>query len=212
MIVAVESNFVLEMALRQDEVADCERLIALAREGAIRLAIPACSLFEPYETLVRRRKQREAIFQKLRDELRELARTEAYAHLSETSKTVTRALAESAEIQAKALDNTVISLAGVATVIPLTAEVMRNAVNAPLAFSLSPQDSVVFASTDLYLKEQGQGEKVFATKNSRDFLSDDVEDWFRRYNCKVLATFSATRQYVEHTLANPQAPPGTPNG
>jgi predicted nucleic acid-binding protein len=211
-IVAVESNFVLEMALRQDEVADCERLITLAREGSIRLAIPACSLFEPYETLVRRRKQREAISQKLRDELRELARTEAFAHLGETSMTVTRALAESSEIQAKALDNAVVNLSGVATVIPLTAEVMRNAVNVPLVFSLSPQDSVVFASTDLYLKEQGQGEKVFATKNSRDFLSDDVEDWFRRYNCKVLATFAATRQYVEHSLANPRAPPSAPNG
>jgi len=207
-IVTVESNFVLEMALRQDEVADCEHLIMLARQGTIKLAIPACSLFEPDETLVRRRKQREAISQKLRDELRELARTEAFAHLGDPSMTVTRALAESSEIQAKALDDAVVNLSRVATVIPLTGEVMRNAVNVPLVFSLSPQDSVVFASTDLYLKEQGSDEKVFATKNSRDFLSDDVEDWFRRYNCKVLATFAATRQYVERALANPKPPPG----
>jgi len=75
----------------------------------------------------------------LRDELRELARTEAFAHLGETSMTVTRALAESSEIQAKALDNAVVCLSGVATVIPLTAEVMRNAVNVPLVFSLSPK-------------------------------------------------------------------------
>ena len=207
MIVAVESNFVLEVALRQNEVVDCERLIVLAQEGAIKLAIPACSLFEPYETLVRRRKQRDAILERLRDELRELARTEAFAHLSDTSMTVTRALAESAEIQAKALDSTVHALSRVATVIPLTAEVMRNAVEAQSAFLLSPQDCVVFASTDQYLREQGTDQKVFATKNSRDFLSDDVEDWFRRYNCKLLATFAATRQYVEHTLANTKARP-----
>jgi len=94
----------------------------------------------------------------------------------------------------------------------LTAEVMRNAVNVPLVFSLSPKGLRGLASTDLYLKEQGSDQKVFATKNSRDFLSDDVEDWFRRYNCKVLATFAATRQYVEHTLANAQAPSGTPSG
>jgi hypothetical protein len=90
MIVTVESNFVLEIALRQDEVAECERLIALAQAGSIRLAIPACSLFEPFETMVRRRKQREAIFQKLRDELRELARTEAYAHLVENQDSLAR--------------------------------------------------------------------------------------------------------------------------
>jgi hypothetical protein len=71
---------------------------------------------------------------------------------------------------------------------------------------------VVFASTEQYLKGQGPDQKVFATKNSRDFLSDDVEDWFRRYNCKVLATFAATRRYVEHALANPQGPPGSSGG
>ncbi|MBS0422268.1 MAG: hypothetical protein JSR66_31475 [Proteobacteria bacterium] len=188
------------MALRQGEVTDCERLIKLAQEGDIRLAIPACSLFEPYETLVRRRKKREVIVQKLRDELSELARTEAYAGLAETSKTVTRALAESGESQAKALDNTVLTLSRVATVIPLTAQIMRGAVSAQLEFPLSPQDCVVFASADEYLKEQGLDLKVFATKNSRDFLSDDVEAWFGRYNCKILATFGATRQYVEHAL------------
>jgi hypothetical protein len=62
MIVTVESNFVLEIALRQDEVAECERLIALAGTGSIRLAMPACSLFEPFETMVRRRKQRDESF------------------------------------------------------------------------------------------------------------------------------------------------------
>lgn len=34
-----------------------------------------------------------------------------------------------------------------------------------------------------------------------------LEEWPRRYNCKVIATFASTRQYVEHALSNPKAPP-----
>lgn len=86
MIVAVESNFVLELTYRQEEAPECERIVELANSGAIRLAIPACALFEPFETLARRRINREEILKELRKELQELARTQAYADLAETSR------------------------------------------------------------------------------------------------------------------------------
>jgi len=65
--------------------------MAEARE--IELVIPACALFEPYETLIRRRKEREATLGKLRNELRQLARSKAFANLAETSRFVTGVLA-----------------------------------------------------------------------------------------------------------------------
>lgn len=58
MIVYCESNFVLELAYEQSEATYCQQLLAAAKEGRIDLAIPAYSLTEPYETLVRRSKQR----------------------------------------------------------------------------------------------------------------------------------------------------------
>jgi rRNA-processing protein FCF1 len=65
MIVLVESNFVIEFAQRQAEIADAERIVTLAENREIELAIPACALFEPYETLVRRRKQRTGTVEQL---------------------------------------------------------------------------------------------------------------------------------------------------
>ena len=127
MIIAVESNFVLELAFRQDEATECERLLRLAAENAITLAIPGCSLFEPYETFGRRMKHRAHVAHLLRQEFSQLARSEGREKLMETSDLVARVLAESGEVQGKDLDSTIDKVSNVATVIPLTAEVVQRA-------------------------------------------------------------------------------------
>jgi hypothetical protein len=65
MIVGVESNFVLELTFRQEEAADCTRILTFAKQKAIQLVIPACALFEPYETLIRRSKERDNVAREL---------------------------------------------------------------------------------------------------------------------------------------------------
>jgi predicted nucleic acid-binding protein len=73
--VYVESNFVLELALLQEQHTSCEELMRLCEEGRIQLVIPAYSLAEPYETLTRRHRQRKRMKAELDDQLRQLART-----------------------------------------------------------------------------------------------------------------------------------------
>jgi hypothetical protein len=48
--VYVETNFVLELVLAQEQQASCEEILALSEEGSLRLVIPSYSLVEPYET------------------------------------------------------------------------------------------------------------------------------------------------------------------
>ena len=72
MIVYVESNFVLEMALLQEEHQSCASIISLAESNSIDLAIPAFSLTEPYEVWRRRRWQRSELYQRLRTCLQSL--------------------------------------------------------------------------------------------------------------------------------------------
>jgi hypothetical protein len=57
-IVLAESNFVLELALRQEQFEHAQRILGLAEEKHLRLVVPACSLIEPYQTLIRRRGER----------------------------------------------------------------------------------------------------------------------------------------------------------
>jgi hypothetical protein len=51
MIILAESNFVLELAFQQEERDEVERLVVMAEARKVELVIPACALFEPYETL-----------------------------------------------------------------------------------------------------------------------------------------------------------------
>jgi len=47
MIVYVESNFVLELALLQKEQQSCEDILSLCEVGNVRLILPAMCLTEP---------------------------------------------------------------------------------------------------------------------------------------------------------------------
>lgn len=201
MIVAVESNFVLELAFRQDEAKECEQLLALAAEGAITLAIPGCSLFEPYETLGRRTKHREYISRLLKDEFAQLSRSEGLAELVDTSKVIGLLLAECGQVQLAELDSTIDKLSRAATVIPLTAEIARRALAIRLVYRLSSQDSMVVASVEKYMIEQGVDGKVFANKNRLDFTTALVKGHFESVGCRIIGDFSAAREFVQGSIA-----------
>jgi len=162
MIVLVESNFVIEFAQRQSEIADAERIVTLAENHEIELAIPACALFEPYETFVRRKKQRSETIRRLRDEVAQLGRSEYCA-----------------------------------TVIPLSGTMLKSSLDARQRFSLQPQDSIIFSSVEHFLRERGTAESVFANKNSADFSGLEIKTHFEKLGCKLFASFSNARQYIE---------------
>ena len=78
MNVYVESNFILEFALEQEQHASCEAILSLSERGHIRLILPAFSIAEPYETSVRRAKSRESLTNALAQEIRQLSRSKPY--------------------------------------------------------------------------------------------------------------------------------------
>ena len=197
MIVLVESNFVIEFAQRQSEIADAERIVTLAEDREIELAIPACALFEPYETLVRRRKQRTETVRKLSDEIVQLGRSQHFADLPATSEAISRVLSGASEVEHRALDDALVRLANCATVIPLSGTMLKSSLDARLRFSLQPQDSIVFTSVEHFLMERGRAESVFANKNSADFSGPEIETHFEQLGCKLFASFSNARQYIE---------------
>src|SRR5947208_14400423 len=151
MIVLVESNFVIEFAQRQSEIADADRIVSLAENREIELAIPACALFEPYETLVRRRKQRTETVRKLSDEIAQRGRSQQFADLPATSQAISRVLSGAAEVEHRALDDALVRLASCATVIPLSGTMLKSSLDARRRFSLQPQDSIVFTSVEHFL-------------------------------------------------------------
>lgn len=65
MIIYVETNFVLELALLQEQSASCQNILSVCETGQAQLVIPAFCLAEPFETLGRREKDRSELIRKL---------------------------------------------------------------------------------------------------------------------------------------------------
>ena len=77
MNIYIETNFVLELALEQEQRGSCEQILCLCEEGkAEHVIIPAYSFAEPYETLTRRHMKRKRMKKDLDRELLQLTRTE----------------------------------------------------------------------------------------------------------------------------------------
>ena len=61
MIVYVESNFILEIVLKQQHAASAEAVLQLAEMGKIDLAFPSFALSEPFATITRRERDQERL-------------------------------------------------------------------------------------------------------------------------------------------------------
>ena len=139
MIVCVESNFILELAFLRDEHEACAQLLVLAKTHALRLAVPAFSVGETYEVLVRRAKQRSDLHNRLRTELGELARSQPYQQSSTQFEAMTGVLIRSSEDEKRRLDEGLDRILNTADIIPIELRTIRAAIAYQQSRALSPQ-------------------------------------------------------------------------
>lgn len=75
MIVYVESNFVVEIALEQEDAAAALDILSEAERHNVTLAIPEFSITEPISTVTTRGRNRQRLSATLNDQVRELSRS-----------------------------------------------------------------------------------------------------------------------------------------
>lgn len=189
MIVYVETNFVLEIALLRDEHEHCERLMDLARTGRVRLLLPAFSIGEPYESWVRRSRRRSEVNQQLVVELNELSRSKPYVSSTDELQKVSTLLTLSRDEEKTRLDDALTGMLDVVELIPTDAAVARTAIEVQRESGLSPQDSIVYASVLGHLARAGAGQKCFITKNSNDFHTPQIREQLAIHDCRLLTRF-----------------------
>ena len=195
--VYTESNFVLELALLQEQQESCERMLALASEGRIALVLPAYSLIEPFETLSRRFKKRQSINEDVRTELRQLGRSTPYEDHSEALEKFAALFIRSQEEERARLQEVVSRLLAVATLIPLDAAVIDDSLEFQRQ-EFSAQDAVVFASVLRHLALGTDDEYLFLNRNSKDFDDPDVQDRLGESNCHMIFSFDDGYEYLMH--------------
>ncbi len=201
MNVYVESNFVLEMALRQRQHAECEGIARLAAERRIGLAIPAFCLVEPYYTLVGRHRDRTELQVRLSKELQQLARTELFRERASAAEDVLALLARSQEDEIRRLQETADRVLDHADLLPLDADTLLVAMGCQVALNLSPPDAIVYASVLRDLQAKRPESACFLTRDADDFNTPDIETLLAGYGCKLLFNFGDGLGYIKSRLS-----------
>lgn len=205
MKVFVETNFVLEVALEQQESAFCETLIRLAREKTIRLLVPAYSFIEPHETLTRRHLDRETLRSRVSTELAQLGRSIPLTERVAASQDIVKLLVDSAEYETKRIEEVKERLWAVGEILPLDAAVLQRAAGYQSRFNLSAQDAVVYASIRAFLDLDHSSDSCFVSRNPADFDDPDLRQDLATLNCKYFSSFAIALQYILRTPGSPRS-------
>jgi len=195
----VESNFVLELALVQEQHASCERILSLCEAGDIRIIVPAYSIVEPYETLLRRHLDRKQLKEALDRELQQLSRTSGYAQQLNGFQASTALLLDSAAEEIKRLEDLRSRLLACATLIALDASVLSEAARHQARYGLSAKDSIVYASVLSHLGFETLHPSCFMTRDA-DFGDPDVVDELKANRCKLIPRFDSGLSYLNARL------------
>lgn len=199
MNVYVESNFVLELALEQEQSASCESILRLCETGRVCLVVPAFCLAEPHDTLARRRIQRRDMKKPLDEELKQIARTATNTAQLSGFESITNLLISSAEQESRNLNTISTRMLIAAELIPLDASVLENASRYQSTHGLSPQDSIVYASIISHLHGCHERRSYFISKDS-DFEDQDVIDDLGSYDCELVPRFEQGHQFIIRDL------------
>jgi hypothetical protein len=199
MIVLAESNFVLELALRREEVEHAERILQFSESGQIELAIPACAIPESFRVLTENSKRRSRLAEDMRRELHELVRSAHYADLEKTSAHFSQTLVTSADSERTGLKSAIDRLTSCATLIAFDASTIKGITHAQGDYNLQSGDASIFVSIDAWLRTQQERERIFVTKD-QDFAAGLVNEYLAKLDCKVLSRFADASGYIGSRL------------
>lgn len=196
MRVYVESNFVLEQALQQEQCDACDQILQLAVARRISLVIPAFSLAEPHQALLLKAKARNRLSNDLRPHIVELGRSRRYQAVPNEFAALTSILIESAERERDGLQRVTSELLAVAEVIPLDSVVLASAQELQTVLGMSGQDSIVLASVIYDLQRAPSPANCFLSRNSRDFDDPDVRARLIELGCEYCPDFAVAVRYI----------------
>jgi predicted nucleic acid-binding protein len=196
----VETNFVLELVFEQEQSHSCEQLLVLCAQPQVRLMLPAYSLAEPHEKLLRQFKQRQALEQLLSKELSQLSRTAAYTARIQEIQELAKVFQAASDDEKRRFSQYRQRLLQVAEIIPLTASVLTQAAAAELAYNLSPQDALVYASVTEHLAITQPSIACFLNRNFRDVDTPDILAALRLLNCRMIPRFDQGLRFVQAQL------------
>jgi len=201
--VYVETNFVLEMVFEQEQSSSCEEIVQFCESGHGKLVLPAYSLAEPHEKLVRQANTRQILYNQLDTELAQLARTSSYREKILGVRDIAGLLIQSNEEERRRFGAVRERILKIGDIVPLSTEILQNGASYEKRFDLRPQDAIVYASVISHLQKSTPPTGCFLNRNSKDFDNPDIADELKRFNCRMIPRFDHGCSYIRSATPKP---------
>ncbi len=205
MIVYVESNFILEVALEQEQFASAEAILKLVEENKIKLAFPSFALSEPFATVMRRDKERSVLIESLTVTLRQLQRSEPDKQIALVLQPLLVLLQDAKDAvsgEFSRLHSTVARLLKIGTSIELDESTLEQAKNYQRLFNLKPQDSIIYSTIIADMQRRPHGEmKCFLSRDRKAFSTNPgIRSELASYNGRYIGNFAQGLSFIQHEL------------
>jgi len=200
-IVYIESNFVLEIALEQEQHQAANSILSFAERGKIRLLYPSFILSEPFESLMRERRERNALHASLVKSLSNLRRSEPHKQAMLDLEPVISILKDAHVRQVDLLHSAFERLLEVGECVNVDVASFRSALIYQKSLYLSPQDSIIYATMIADLKKQPEEEqKCFLSRDKKAFDNDDdrsIKAELNVYNCRYIGSLVQGLAFIQ---------------
>lgn len=200
MNIYVETNFVLEFVFEQEQFSSCEQILEVCQGGRANLIIPAYSLTEPHEKLIRQTRSRKELYRKLEDELKQLARTASYQPRIDNIKNVLSLLVDSSDEEQERFVECRNKFLGSVEIIPLTADIINLAATYEVPYDLQPQDALIYASIITHLRQNLPNTACFLNRNYKDFDIPIITNDLNSLNCRMISRFDDGYNFIQSRL------------
>jgi predicted nucleic acid-binding protein len=201
MRVYIETNFILELVLEQDEHDACDSLLNFASERKIQLVLPSFSLFETLYTMDGKMKAWEQkSYDELRNLLRETSRTRRLEPQATNALTLLAELKTAATAEAEQrLKDVESRLLEHAEQLPLNRDILIEGRRLAGEFGLESADAMVLASV-LADPQIGTSSSLFLNRNTKDFDDESITALLREKSCELKGSFRGGLYLIRQEL------------
>lgn len=204
LIVYVESNFVMEIALAQEQAQAARSILALAETAQLELVFPAFSISEPIWAVAKRGEWRKSLFSSIKQSVSQLSsdlqRSELYQQEVKTFQPITTALGTMGDEERRLLRETIGRLLNAGRALETNSANFAKVLNYT---DLSLQDAIVYATivTDLQQRPL-QETKCFFSRDQKAFADPAIKSELASFNCRYIDGFGNGLSFISNNLGN----------